>query len=118
MNGLAMTNERGTREHVLFQRRVDLVEVDIGDKAIDRRVDGGGLWSKNKSVVAEQIRHDTQIVDTSRIDLLRLIAANALIVIPQPVVFARGFEIARAHICVRCENGVAERRPEAVVAPA
>ncbi|WP_449406527.1 hypothetical protein [Paraburkholderia kirstenboschensis] len=81
-------------KHLPLQRRVGFVKIDTGDEAIDRRVNGGRIAAKNIAGVAEHVRHDAQIRDTARIDLLQFISAGALIVVPQAVVFTSGFKAA------------------------
>jgi hypothetical protein len=43
MDRLAMPHQIPMRRHELLQRRVDRVEMDIGDKTVNGRVDRGGL---------------------------------------------------------------------------
>ena len=40
----AMAHEVLLRRHELLQRRVDIVEMNVGDEAVDAGIDAGRLW--------------------------------------------------------------------------
>ena len=43
VDGTAMLCQTVVRDHEFLQWRLDVVEIDVGDKAVEARVDAGGL---------------------------------------------------------------------------
>ena len=77
------------RRNELLQRRLDIVEVDVGDEPVNAGVDAGRRGSVYISVSGNEIGEHPQVGQASRIGRLRRIAADALEMIALKVEFAR-----------------------------
>ncbi len=106
------------REKKLLQWRVDLVKIDVGNKTVDGRVTAAWLCPKQETARGNEVRQDSQVRDPPDVDLVALIAADALILVAleiiRPCRFERGFGYAR----MRSEKRVPEQRPKALTLPA
>src|ERR1700738_4247183 len=72
MHGEAMAHQVWPRQHVLLQRRIDPIQVNIRDKPIDAGIEAHRLRAKHEAAVAQQVCDYSEVADTTRIDLLRL----------------------------------------------
>ena len=72
--------------HEGFERRVDVVEMDVREEAVGAGIDAVRGTAEQKSLVAEQVRHDLQVGLPARVRLVRLVAADALVVVALGVV--------------------------------
>src|SRR5215472_4112472 len=118
MDRSAMANEVLLRSDILLQRRVDLVEIDICNKAIDTGIDAGGLRSVDVAVGGNGVGQDFEIGEAARVSRVRREPANALEVIALKIVLARFAQAFLREGRLLAHEGAAERRPKAFVLPA
>src|SRR5262249_18450706 len=98
--------------------RVDLIEVDVCGRSIDRGVDAARPWAEDVSARRYQVRQDSQVGDASGIGRVGLVSPDALIVVALEVVFAGLFQSFGRYVRMGPKDRIAELRPEAVVLPA
>ena len=84
-----MPHQRLMRRHELTQRRVDRVEIDVGDEAVDGGIDAARLRTKQKSSRRKQVRQNPQVGDSPGVGSFGLIASDTLEVVPLEVVLSR-----------------------------
>src|ERR1700731_1145567 len=84
-----MTHQIAVRLDELLQRRLDIVEQDIGDEAIDAGIDTGRLRPMYVTLRRNQMRQYRQIGEAARVSGLRRVAADALEVVALKIEFAR-----------------------------
>ena len=113
-----MRNKIWPGHQKLLERRVDLVEINIGGKAVNARVAAARLCPEYKATLGDEVRQDSQIRDPSGVDRLGLIAADALIIIAFEIIVPRRFQCGFRDAGMRAQKRVAEQRPEARVFPA
>src|SRR5690349_5949067 len=90
VNGHAMAHNVLPRRHELFQRRVDLVEINIGDEAVDAGVDAGGVRSVYVAAACRDgVGQDVKIGEAARINGIRRVAPDALEMVALEIEFAR-----------------------------
>src|SRR5689334_6402823 len=114
----AMRNEIPARADEFLERRIDVIEPDVRDEAIQRGVDAHGRIAEHERAVAQLVRDRLKTRDAARIRGIRLVSPDALIAIALEVVLARAFEYFTADIRKLREQRIAKTRPVAVVAPA
>src|SRR5713226_2256342 len=101
-----------------LERSIDVIKMDVRQKTVDAGVDAIGLVGKQEPVRPDQIYQHLEIRKASSIDLLGLIAADALKIVSFKIIFSRRFQIAGRQPGMRREELVPEKRPESIVAPA
>ncbi len=84
-----MTNEIRLRHNELPERRIYVIEEDVGDETIDAGVDTASLCAEYEFLVAEQMCDHLQIRDTPRVGIHGLEATDPLVVISLEVVLLR-----------------------------
>jgi hypothetical protein len=63
----AMADEVAVRGDKLLERRIDRVEINIGDEAVDAGVDAGRLGSMQVAVRGHEVRQNPQICEPARV---------------------------------------------------
>src|SRR3954454_18347465 len=71
----------------LLERRVDLIEMNVGDETVDSGVDAARCGAEQISAFGDEIGEDLQVRDASRKHRVTLIASDSLIVVPIKIVF-------------------------------
>src|SRR5271169_3107464 len=54
---VAMADQIAMRRDELLERRVDVVEINVGDEAVDACINAGRLRAKHESLLADQAGH-------------------------------------------------------------
>jgi hypothetical protein len=85
----AMADEVGVRGDKLLERRIDRVEINIGDEAVDAGVDAGRLGSMQVAVRGHEVRQNPQIREPARVGGRRSKAADTLVMIALRIEFLR-----------------------------
>src|SRR3954447_17467530 len=116
MHGPAMAYETFVRRDEALQRRFDGVEEDVGQEAVDARIDRGRLRSEEEALARQRARQRAVIPEPARIDLLAFVAADALVVVTLKVIFARRFHARSGEDRMSLQHLVLEDRPELVIA--
>jgi hypothetical protein len=104
----AMVLKVGARRHERLEWRVDLVEVNIGDKAVDGGVDARWLRPEHGSAFRQKVRQRPQIRQTPFVNGGCLVASDALIVISLEIVFSRRLQGLRRDCRMCLQKRVAE----------
>ena len=91
MNAATMPHDIVMRDDELLQRRVDVVEVDVGDEAVESGVDAGRLVAMDVAVCRNQVRDRSEIGEPARDCSVRIKTPDPLIII------ALGVELLRRH---------------------
>src|ERR1700678_2737827 len=73
-----MPDEIGVRRDELLERGIDLVEMNIGDEAVDSSIDAGRFRPMQVVVRRDEVRQHLQIREPARIGSGRSVAADAL----------------------------------------
>src|SRR6202522_4086864 len=73
------------RDHEFLQRRLDVVEVDVGDEAIDAGVDGRRSIAMHVALPRDQVRECGEIDEPAGHRGVSLEAADALVIIAPSV---------------------------------
>src|SRR5580692_865052 len=81
MNGATVPDDILVGNDELLQRRIDVVEVDVGDKAVDGRIDARWLLAVQIALRRDQGGERPQIGDAARHGGIGIEAADALIVV-------------------------------------
>ena len=89
MDGATVTHEICVRHDELFQRSLDLVEVDVGDEPINAGIDGGRLWPVHVAVRRDEMSEHLEIREPTRVGGIGGEAADALEVIALEIEFLR-----------------------------
>jgi hypothetical protein len=118
MNRDAMAHEIRFRDNRLFQRRIDVVEINIGDETIDAAIDARRLWSMQKTLLRNEIAQHIEIGEATRESSIRRVAADALKMIALRVEVARLLQIGVSEIRMLRQQRIVEQRPEALIFPA
>src|SRR5262245_30653951 len=118
MNRLTMTHDVLLPCDESFERRINIVEIYIGDKAVDAGVDTGWLCPVDIALRGDEIGQHLQVGKPARECSAGVIAADALEVIALKIKFARLQQIALAERRLLAEQRVSECRPIALVLPA
>jgi hypothetical protein len=77
------------RRNELLERRLDIVEVDVGDEPVNAGVDAGRVGSVYISVSGNEIGEYPQISEAADISGLWCISADALEMVALKIEFAR-----------------------------
>jgi len=91
----AVPHEVRMGREACLERRIDIIEVNVGGKTVDGRIDAGGTRPEHTSALRQKARQRLQIGEASFINSGGLEAPNALIVISLEIVFPRPFESLR-----------------------
>jgi hypothetical protein len=87
--GAAVPHDIVVRNDELLERRVNVVEIDVGDEAIDAGVDAGGRLAVRVATSRNDIREHPQIGEPAGHGGVGRVAADALVVIALRVVGLR-----------------------------
>src|SRR5271170_6537447 len=85
----AMADEVGVRDDKLLERRIDRVEINIGDEAVDAGVDAGRLGSMQVTVRGHEVRQNPQIREPASVGSRRSKATDTLVMIALRIEFLR-----------------------------
>src|SRR5262252_1584720 len=107
----------GVRRDKLLQRGVDIVEMDIANESIDTGVYAGGFRPMHVAALRHKMRQHLQIREPSLVRRVRLVAADALKVIPLQIELSRLSQAIFRQARMLLEQGVAEVWPEPVIPP-
>src|SRR5262245_58837607 len=103
------------RRDKLLEGGIDIVEMDVGDESIDAGVDAGGLRSMHVAALRHKMGQHLQIGEPSLVRRIRLVAANALKVIPLQIELSRLSQAVFRQARMLLEQRVAEIWPEPVI---
>src|SRR5260221_13226142 len=92
--------------------------MDVGDKSIDTGVDAAWFRAKQKCARRNEIRQDLQIRNSPRIDAVRLIASDALVMVALEIVFSRLIQSVFAYARMGSQDFIPAERPEFRIARA
>src|ERR1700680_4530739 len=81
VDGTAMLCQTVVRDHEFLQWRLDVVEVDVGDEAIDAGVDGRRSVAMHIALPRDQVRECGEIGEPAGDRGVSLEAADALVII-------------------------------------
>src|SRR6202011_3222574 len=101
-----------------LERRVDVVEMDVGDESIHCRIDAAGLGSEYVSAAGKQIRKRIEIGDATGVGVSRFVTSDALKVVALEIEFPGAFQGFHRQHRVGVNKQIPEARPEAIVLPA
>ena len=76
-----MADQIGVRCDELPERRVDLVEMDVGDEAVDRRIDAARLRPVHEALRRHEAGEHREIGEAAGVGGVRQITADALEVV-------------------------------------
>src|SRR6266704_2995963 len=94
---IAMTHEIFVRRDEYPQRRVDLVEMNVGDKSIDRGIDAARFCAEHESLIGDEARQRLQ-VRKSPLEYGRgLVTPDALVAVSFEIVGPGLLHAARGH---------------------
>src|SRR5262245_8583863 len=111
MDRLAVSNDVGLACEESLQRRVDVVEMDVGGEAVDARIRAAGLGPEQVPPRRQQIRQDMQVGDAAGVGGIGLEAADALIVVALGVVVLGRLQALGSEVGMAVEQGLLEKRP-------
>src|SRR5215510_12407817 len=112
-----MLHKVGVRRDKLLERGIDIVEMDVGNKSIDAGVYAGGLRPMHVAALRHKMRQHLQIREPSLVRRVRLVAANALKVIPLQIELSRLSQAVFRQARMLLEQGVAEVWPKPLIPP-
>ena len=101
-----------------LERRINIVEVYIGDKAVYTGVDAGRLWPVHIALRRNEIGQHLQVGKPTHERGVGVVAADALEVIALEIELARLQQTGFAQARLLAEQRVAEFWPIALVLPA
>src|SRR5215472_3884686 len=104
------------RRDKLLEGSIDIVEMDVGDESIDAGVYAGGLRPMHVAALRHEMRH-LQIREPSLVRRVRLVAANALKVIPLQIELSRLSQAVFRQARMLLEQRVVEVWPEPLIPP-
>src|ERR1700736_4720048 len=84
---VAMCDQALLRHETFLERRVDVVEMDVGDESIHCRIDAAGLGSEHVSAAGKEIRKRIEIGDATGVGVSRFVASDALKVVALDIEF-------------------------------
>src|SRR5262249_36488076 len=113
-----MPHQIGMRRDELLERRLDLVEINVGDESVDTGVDAGRLRPVQVAVRGDQVRQYLQIREPARVGVGRSVAANALVMVALRIEFLRLAQPYLRQGRMLPPQRIVERRPESLVLPA
>src|SRR5215475_16195777 len=105
------------RRDKLLEGGVDIVEMDVGDESIDAGVYAGGLRPMHVAALWHEMRQHLQIRDPSLVRRVRLVAADALKVIPLQIELSRLSQAVFRQARMLLEQRVVEVWPEPLIPP-
>src|ERR1700752_4574260 len=107
-----MANKIALRGDELLERRLDRIEINIGEKTVDGRVNAHRFAAEYVAVRGDEIGQNLQIRKPARISGRRIKAADALIMIALGVERARLEEPFLGEARMLPQQRIAESRPE------
>jgi hypothetical protein len=113
-----MPDESRMRSYEPPKRRVDCIEIDIGDETINAGIDTTRLRSEYEAVLADQACDRFQVRDSAPIDVGRLVPPEALIMLALEIVPASRLHPACGQTWMSGEHRIAEQWPKLRVLPA
>src|ERR1700741_4214752 len=81
VNGAAMSHDIVMGDDELLERRIDVVEIDVGDEAVDAGIDACRLLAVNIGAGGNELGQRSEIGKPARHRRIRLEAADALVVV-------------------------------------
>src|SRR3974377_237477 len=105
-------------DYELFQRRFNIVEIDVGDEAIDACIDTGGLLAMHIRSSWHKRGERRQIRESPGHGGIRVVAANPLIVVSLRVELPGLAENLGRQARVLAQKCIAEASPVTLVLPA
>src|SRR5262249_6647878 len=81
VNGVAVPHHIDVSAYKLLERRIDVVEINVGDETIDASINAGGLVAMQITARRQEISKRFEIGEPARHDGIGIVAANALVVI-------------------------------------
>ena len=80
MNGAAVPHDITVSDHELLERRVDVVEIDIGGEAIDAGIGAGRFLAMHITPRGDEIGKCPEIGEPTRHRTIGMVAADALVI--------------------------------------
>src|SRR5215470_8546290 len=105
------------RSDKLLEGGIDIVEMDVGDEPIDAGVNAGGFRPMHVAAHRHEMRQHLQIREPSLVRGVRLVAANALKVIPLQIELSRLSQAVFRKARMLLEQRVVEVWPEPLIPP-
>src|SRR5260370_5729481 len=115
MNRTAVPYDVAVRGHELLERGIDVVEIDVGDEAIDAGVDAGGPFAMDIALRRNQRGNRAEVGEPARHRGVGIVAADALVVIALGIEGLRLGEAFLGEGRMLALKRIAERRPLALV---
>jgi hypothetical protein len=81
MNGATVPHDIIVSGYELLERHIDVVEIDVGDEAIDAGIDAGGFLAMHITPRGDEIGKRPEIGEPARHRGIGMVAADALVVI-------------------------------------
>src|SRR5260370_12500320 len=118
MNGTAVPHDVAVRGHELLERGIDVVEIDIGEEAVDAGVDAGRALAMDIALCRYQRGNRAEVGEPARHRRIGIVAADALVVIALSIEGLRLGEAFFGEPRMLAQQGIAERMPVAAGRPA
>src|SRR3954467_12906001 len=99
-------------DEVRLQRRLDRVEEDIGEEAVESGIRATRRGAEDEAVAGQQLRQGIEVGDAAGIGLLRLEPADALIVVAAEIVLPCRLQRTGGEARHGGQHGAAELWPE------
>ena len=93
-----MAHEVLLRQHEFFERRIDRIEIDVGDEAVDAGIDTSRPLSVHVTAGRNELGERFQIGEAARVSRLRSVAADALKVVALKIELARFLQAFRCRL--------------------
>src|SRR5258708_23131577 len=117
MNRAAMQDDILVGDDELLQRRIDIVEIDVGDEAVDGGIDAGRLPAMDITLRGDQRGEGAEIGKAARHGGIGIEAADALVVVALMVERLGLGEAVLGQVPMLPLERSLEHRPEAPVLP-
>src|SRR5260370_27066311 len=118
MNRTAVPYDVAVRGHELLERGIDVVEIDVGDEAIEAGVDAGRPFAMDIALRRNQRGNRAEIGEPARHRGVGIVTTDALVVIALGIEGLRLGEAFFGEARVLAQQRIAERVPVALVLPA
>ncbi len=103
-----MAHEIGVGRDELLERRIYVVKMDIGDKAIDADVDAGRFLAVQVAACRQQVRQHLHILNAAPVGGIGSVAPDALKIVALGVVRPRLVQTFRREARMRAHQRVLE----------
>ena len=118
MNGATVPYDIIVSGYELLERRIDVVEIDVGDEAVDAGIDAGGFLAMHITPRGDEIGKRPEIGEPARHRGIGMVAADALVVIALGIERLRLGQAFFRQARMLAQQRVAELMPVTFVLPA